>query len=64
MNQVPFMRWMGMLNPCSIDSIKKRDKNVPIVSEMEDTGLQYGVNIGAKFYASRLNQYVNIKWNN
>ena len=41
-------------NPSYIHSTKKRDGKVLNVSEMEDYGLQYGVDNKAMFSASKL----------
>ena len=38
--------------------------NFPNESEMEDTGLQDGVDIDAMFYSSTLHQYENVECNN
>ena len=51
-------------NNNSIDCTKKRDVNVPNISEMEDTGLQDGVDIDAMLSASTLFQYSNMEFNN
>ena len=47
----------------SKDFPKKRDGNVPNLSEKEDTGLQYGVDISAMLYAYTLHQYDNMEYN-
>ena len=47
-------------NMSSIYSKKKRDENIPNLSEMEDTELQDGFDSGAVFSASTLHQYANI----
>ena len=44
----------------SIDSTNKRYENVTNISEMEDTGLQDGVDIDAVLPASAINQYSNM----
>ena len=51
-------------NNSSIYSTNKRDGNVPNVSEMEDNGLQYGVDINYMLSTSTLHQYDNMEWNN
>ena len=51
-------------NQNSIDYTKKRDGNVPNISEMEDTGLQDGVDIDVMIPASTLHQYANMEYNN
>ena len=50
-------------NPNDLDSTNKMGEKVPNVSEVEYTGLQYAVDIGAMFSASTLLQYENSKWN-
>ena len=47
-----------------LDYTKKRDVNVPNVSEMEGNRLQDGVDIDAICYSSTLHQYDNIGCNN
>ena len=46
-------------NNNSIDSTKKRDGHFPNVSEIEDTGLQDGVDVDAMLYVSTNHQYSN-----
>ena len=51
-------------NLSSVDSTKKEDGNVPNVSDMEDTGLQYCVGIDAMFSKSAIHQYTDMEHNN
>ena len=51
-------------NMRSVDSINKRYGNAPNISEMEDTGLQDGVDIDYMLYASKIHQYINMECNN
>ena len=46
-------------NPNPIDSTKKRDGNIPNVSEMKYNVLKDGVDIDAMLYASTLHQFDN-----
>ena len=48
----------------SLDYTKKRNVNVPNVSEMEGIRLQYGVGVDALFPVSTLRQYSNMECNN
>ena len=51
-------------NHNSIYSTNKRDVNFPNLSEMEDTGLHYGIDIDAMLYAFTLNTYSDTEHNN
>ena len=51
-------------NQNSVDSTRKRDGNVPNISEMEDTGFQDVVEIGIMLPASTLHQHANTECNN
>ena len=51
-------------NHNSVYSTKKRSVNFPNVSEMEDSGLQDGVDIDDMLYQFTLHQYSNMECNN
>ena len=50
----------GANNNNTVYSTKKRDGNVPTISEIEDDGFQYGVDIDVMLPASTLHQYSNM----
>ena len=50
-------------NHNSVYSTKKRGGNVPNLSEMESTGLHYGVDFDFMLPASTLHQYSNMEYN-
>ena len=51
-------------NHSSVYSTNKSDENTPNRSEIENTGLQNGVDIDVMLAASKLRQYVNMEYNN
>ena len=51
-------------NHNSIYSTNKRDQIAPNRSEMENTGLQFGVDVYVMLPVSTLNQYYSMEYNN
>ena len=51
-------------NHSSVYSTDKRNENVTNLSQMENTGMQYGVDIQFMLPAYTLHKYANIEFNN